>query len=112
MKNSGICKNNIFQYSKLPGKKDKELFENIFSSDNILIERIISSGWNKIDDKWYDQEKDEWVILLKGFATIEFEKNKITELVEGDYLFIPTHCKHKVTKSSSKPPCIWLTVHF
>ena len=112
MKHSGICKRNIYETDKLPDIKEKELFEEIFESERFLLERIISNGWNRIDDQWYDQKNDEWVLLMKGNATIEFENKPITELNEGDYLFIPAHCRHKVIHTSSKPPCIWLAIHF
>jgi cupin 2 domain-containing protein len=110
--NPGICKNNILKLNKLPGKIDVELFEELFKSKNSHIERIISVGWNKVEDNRYDQETEEWVLLIKGSASIEFENNYFIEMIEGDYIFIPSHCKHKVIKTSSNPPCIWLAVHF
>jgi cupin 2 domain-containing protein len=108
--NPGICKNNILKLNKLPGKKQVELFDELFKSKNFLIERIISVGWNKVEDNWYDQETEEWVLLIKGSASIEFENNCFIEMIEGDYIFIPSHCKHKVIKTSSNPPCIWLAI--
>lgn len=111
MKSSRICKKNIFQIESLPDKNEVELFDDLLSSEGLLIERIISNGWNRIEDKWYDQENDEWVLLIKGNASIGFENDQIMELTEGDYLYIPSHCKHKVIKTSNEPPAIWLAVH-
>lgn len=101
--------NNIFNLpSSLP---DKELFESIVSNDNILIERIISTGQTTPPGEWYDQSKDEWVILLQGEATLSYEDGSQIKLTPGDYLFIPAHFLHRVEYTSTSPPCIWLAVH-
>ena len=100
---------NIFNLpSSLP---NKELFESIVSNDNILIERIISTGQTTPLGKWYDQDKDEWVILLQGEAILSYEDGSQIKLSSGDYLFIPAHQKHRVEYTSIEPPCIWLAVH-
>ncbi|MEM6612768.1 MAG: cupin domain-containing protein [Cyanobacteria bacterium P01_C01_bin.72] len=100
---------NIFALpSSLP---NKELFESIVSTENILIERIISTGQSSPPGEWYEQDKDEWVILLQGGAILSYEDNSIIKLTAGDYIFIPAHQKHRVEYTSSQPPCIWLAVH-
>ena len=100
---------NIFNLpSSLP---NKELFESIVSNENILIERIISTGQTTPPGEWYDQDKDEWVILLQGEAILAYEDGKQIKLTAGDYLFIPAHQKHRVEYTSIEPPCIWLAVH-
>ncbi len=100
---------NIFDLpSSLP---NKELFESIVSTDNILIERIISTGQVTPPGDWYDQDKDEWVILLQGEAVLVYADDSQIKLAPGDYLFIPAHQKHRVEYTSSNPPCIWLAVH-
>ncbi len=102
--------NNIFNTpEKLP---KEEVFETLISNKNILIERIISSGQSTPVDQWYDQEKDEWVILLQGEATLRYENDTRIFLKTGDYLLIPAHQKHRVEYTSNNPPCIWLAVHF
>ena len=99
---------NIFDLpSSLP---NKELFESIVSTDNILIERIISTGQVTPPGEWYDQDKDEWVILLQGEASLAYADGSKIKLTAGDYLFIPAHQKHRVEYTSSEPPCIWLAV--
>ena len=100
---------NIFDLpSSLP---NKELFESLVSADNILIERIISTGQTTPPGEWYDQDKDEWVILLQGEAVLAYADGSQIKLTAGDYLFIPAHQKHRVEYTSSEPPCIWLAVH-
>ena len=100
---------NIFNLP--PSLPDKELFESIVKSDNILIERIISTGQTTLPGEWYDQDKDEWVILLQGEAVLSYEDGSQIKLTAGDYLFIPAHQKHRVEYTSISPPCIWLAVH-
>jgi cupin 2 domain-containing protein len=111
MGNKKIVKQNILQINRLPDESEVELFDEILRSENLLIERIISNGWNRVDDEWCDQDRDEWVFLVKGSAVIEFEDGNKIELFGGDHLQIPAHSRHKVVKTSSEPPCIWLAVH-
>ena len=100
---------NIFNLP--PSLPNQELFESIVANDNILIERIISTGQTTPSGEWYDQDKDEWVILLQGEAVLAYEDDSRAKLTAGDYLFIPAHQKHRVEYTSSEPPCIWLAVH-
>lgn len=100
---------NIFDL--VPSEK-KEVFEEVFSSEGIRFERIISSGQTSPEEGWYDQPENEWVILLQGTAKIKFDNNEIKKLKKGDYLFIAKHCKHKVVYTSAMPKCIWLAVFF
>ena len=88
-----------------------EIFEAIASSSDVLIERIISKGQTTPIGQWYDQDHDEWVILLQGEAEITYIDGSRIKLKSGDYLMIPAHQQHRVDYTSSEPPCIWLAVH-
>ncbi len=101
--------NNIFNLPAI--LPPTELFE-VISSGDATIERIISTGQTTPEGEWYDQEKDEWVILLQGEAKILFESNSLEiRLQKGDYLLIKAHERHRVTFTTNSPPCIWLAVH-
>ena len=77
---------NIFDLpSSLP---NEELFESLVSTDNILIERIISTGQVTPPGEWYDQDKDEWVILLQGEAALSYDDGSIIYLKYVFYVFI------------------------
>lgn len=107
MKN--ISPANIFNHvNAVPD--DQELFETLASGD-VVIERIVSRGQITPETEWYNQEKDEWVILLSGEARILFENSGEISLKPGDYLLIPAHQRHKVTYTSKSPECIWLALH-
>ena len=101
---------NIYKISKNLSY-DAEVFENILCRNNIVIEKIISSGQKTPDKKWLQQDKDEWVILLQGSSELSFENGRSVTLKSGDYIFIPSNLKHRVERTSSEPVCIWLAVH-
>jgi cupin 2 domain-containing protein len=101
---------NIYSVSgKYPD--EQEVFESILSNDNIVIERILSSGQRTPEGQWLQQDKDEWVLLLQGSSDLSFENGERLTLNKGDYFFIPSNLKHRVEKTSSEPFCIWLAVH-
>lgn len=98
---------NIF--SNIAEAGEEEQFNLLLKSPNCRIDRIVSSGHSSPKGFWYDQENDEFVLLLQGEATLEFEDRLLT-LKAGDYLHIPKNCKHRLESSSIDPVCIWLCV--
>lgn len=100
---------NIFE--NLPANNGKEVFQDILKNDSVRIERIVSFGPESNDGKWYNQNEDEWVILLKGAAKIIFENNELN-LNAGDYLFIEKNKKHKVEISEKNSETIWLAFFY
>ena len=102
--------NNIF--AQIPEQLPEELFDCIIKQDNIVIERIVSNGHISPVGQWYDQAKDEWVILLQGKATLLFEKdNNLISLTPGDYLLIPAHTRHRVEWTQPDFNTVWLAIH-
>jgi len=100
---------NIFK--NIPKEISEEIFEEIFSNDIIRIERIISKGQSSPTDFWYEQQENEFVILLKGKATISINENKI-QLNSGDYINIPAKVKHRVEWTDPNNETIWLAVFY
>ncbi|MBN2175515.1 MAG: cupin domain-containing protein [Bacteroidales bacterium] len=101
--------NNI--YKPPIGIDKEEVFENLHLSKKIKIERIFTQKPYETPGEWFDQPQDEWVLLLKGKAKLEFKNDKIIEMNEGDYIFIPAHKIHRVYNSSKEPKCVWLAIH-
>jgi len=98
---------NIFAgASVVAGQED---FLTLFESKSIKIERIVSHAHSSPPGFWYDQSEMEWVMLVRGHATLEFADGELVELKEGDYLAIPPHVKHRVRETA--PETIWLAVH-
>jgi cupin 2 domain-containing protein len=103
-------KGNIFLVPK-EDEKISEIFETIAKSDDICIERIITTKNFIPPGDWYDQDEAEWVILIQGEAKLKFESGEIVSLLKGDFIIIPAHKKHRVEMASNDPGCIWLAVH-
>ena len=101
---------NIFK--DISGDNNNEVFETILQNDNVKLERIISKGHTTPEGKWYDQDFDEWVILLSGKAVLSFEgKTENITLNPGDYMLIEAHKKHRVEYTSFEEETIWLALH-
>jgi len=91
----------------------EEALSEIFAQPGLKIERIISLGQACPPEFWYDQAWNEWVIVLKGSATLQFEDEAATRaLREGDYVFIPAGKRHRVEWTDPQRPTVWLAVHF
>jgi cupin 2 domain-containing protein len=89
---------------------EEEVVEVLSRRDGVRIERIVSTGQHSPAGFWYDQTEEEWVFLLQGQATMQWEDGSLTELSAGDWLLIPARKKHRVDQTSVDPPCIWLAV--
>lgn len=96
-------------FSNLPDSLPDELVETLASTDTVRIERIVSQGHTSPPDYWYDQNEDEWVLVVQGRAVLTFETHKI-ELAAGDHVFIPAHARHRVEWTTPDEPTIWLAV--
>ena len=80
---------------------------------NLRIERIVSTGQAISEGQWYDQDTDEWVLLVEGAAGLRIDgESEDRRLNDGDWIFLPAHCRHRVTWTRAAPPTIWLAVHF
>jgi cupin 2 domain-containing protein len=90
---------------------DPESFEELIKTKDLLMERIVTGKKFKAPGPWYDQNRDEWVLMVKGNAELEFENKEIIFLKEGDYIFIPAHKRHRVRSVKQDQGCIWLAVH-
>jgi cupin 2 domain-containing protein len=99
-------------YRQIPDDLSNEVFETLVEGNNIKIERIISSGHSSPYNDWYDQEENEWVLVLKGSASIAFEDAVEINLEEGDYINIAAHKRHKVTSTDPSVETIWLAVFY
>ena len=72
-------------------------------------EHIVSNRAASRPGFWYDQDNSEWVALVRGHATLEFDDGRL-ELEPGDSLVIPAHVKHRVAETSAD--AVWLALHF
>ncbi len=102
-------KYNIFE--EIIIDKNEEKFFEIFRNETIKVEKIVSNGQKSPDNFWYEQEENEFILLLEGFAILEFE-DRIVELKKGDCLNIKAMEKHRVKFTSLDEPTIWFAVFY
>lgn len=98
---------NIFQ--DIPDTLPEELFETLAGSGQTRIKRILSRGHST---GWYDQDQNEFVLLLQGAARLEFKNTPSVEMQPGDWLEIPAHVKHRVAWTTGDAETVWLAVHY
>jgi len=102
---------NIF--SDIQKQAPDEVLETILQTGQFKIERIISHGHTTTEGEWYDQDRNEWVLVLKGNAGLLFEgDDKTINLRTGDYINIPAHQKHRVEWTDPEEETVWLTIHY
>lgn len=101
---------NIFE--DIPNVLAHEQFTNLCRGENVRIERIVSHGHTSPEQGWYDQDADEWVIVLSGHARLEFETGETQELNPGDYINIAAHVRHRVSYTSPDDITVWLAVFY
>jgi cupin 2 domain-containing protein len=95
----------------LPDATGAEVFTTLLERPGVRIERIVSQGQITPDDQPYDQDHDEWVLLLAGSARLWLEGSGEQSLEPGDTAFIPAHVRHRVIWTQAEPPTVWLAVH-
>ena len=104
-------KQNLF--SNIPESFPREILETLLENNRFKLELILSSGQSTPNGKWFDQEKDEWIVLLKGKAGLRFEnESEVIELTPGDHLMIPAHKKHRLEWTDRTQKTVWLALHF
>lgn len=102
---------NIF--GDLPPALPGEVFDTIVESNTVRLERIVSNGQATPEGEWFDQERDEWILILTGSAGLLFEgAQEPQRFVAGDYTLIPAGCRHRVAWTDPGMSTVWLAVHF
>ena len=81
----------------------------LFESANVRVERIVSHLHRSPAGFWYDQPEDEWVMVLRGQATLEFAGGEAVAMRAGDHVTIASHVRHRVSETDAET--IWLAVH-
>ncbi len=107
----GNAPDNLF--APVPERLADEQVVALVARPAVRIERIVSTGQASPPDFWYDQDWDEWVVLLAGEAAVAFAGEPAPRrLAPGSHLHIPAHVRHRVAWTSATPPAVWLAVHW
>jgi quercetin dioxygenase-like cupin family protein len=89
-----------------PVPEQGERFDAVHDGGGVVIEHIVSSA--SVEPTGYDQDHDEWVVVLAGSATLTIEGEAVT-VAAGDWLFLPAGTRHTVTGTEAGTQ--WLAVH-
>jgi cupin 2 domain-containing protein len=100
-------------FATIPSDLPAERMDVLVERGGFRLERIVSLGHVTPPGEWYDQDRDEWVVLLSGAARLAFEGEvEERELGPGDWLRIPAHARHRVEWTDPRAPSVWLALHF
>jgi cupin 2 domain-containing protein len=99
-------------FANLPVETKDEVFTELLSRPGARIERIVSNGQSTPVDTPFNQDHDEWVLLLRGSASLWVEGDGEHDLHPGDHILIPARRTHRVTRTAKDEPTVWLAVHF
>ena len=99
-------------FGGLPAQTENEEFTELLSRTGARIERIVSTGQSTPVHAPYDQDHDEWVLLLGGAAGLWIDGEGERDLRPGDHVLLPARRRHRVTWTAKHEPTIWLAVHF
>jgi len=98
-------------FSNFPASLPEELSETLIQAKHVRIERIVSHGHASPADFRYDQEENEFVLLVQGAARLQFE-DEVVEMKPGDWINIPAHRRHRVEWTTHDAKTGWLAVFY
>lgn len=112
IRRSGVAMAGLMNlFAEVPTDVPDEIIQTLLSAPGVRIERIVSLGHSSPAGSWYDQETQEWVLLLAGAARVLLEGQGPIDLGPGAFLNIPAHRRHRVEWTDPTGPTIWLAIH-
>jgi len=108
---AGIAVKNLFD--GIPDFLADEKIDGLLETSAGRVERIISRGQASPPGFWYDQDEQEWLLLLRGSAGLRFSGQDDTVILHpGDSLLIPAHVRHRVEWTDPTQDTVWLALFF
>jgi cupin 2 domain-containing protein len=96
----------------VPASLPRELVDVLLETGSARLERIVSTGHATPPDEWYDQDADEWVLVVSGRAGLRVDgEDGVLTLAPGDWVLLPAHRRHRVEWTDASVPTIWLALH-
>lgn len=86
-----------------------ETFTTLLETKTLKLEQIVSRTDQSHEKGWYDQDQDEWVMLLQGSARLELGK-RIVDLEAGDSLLIKSGVRHRLLSVDRECETVWLAL--
>jgi len=99
--------------ASIPATLPNELVDDLFSGQSFRVERIVSRGHASPDDFWYDQDENEWVMVVQGEARLQLEgQAEPVYLAAGMYINILAHVRHRVSWTHPDMDTVWLAIFY
>ncbi len=90
------------------GQEEKYLLK---ESADWRLELIVSCNFSNEEGFWYDQREHEWILLLRGNASLKLKNpDVLINLSVGDNLYLTPHRMHRVERTDPEPGTVWLTL--
>ena len=89
-----------------------ELFQTLFRSKILKIERIVSRGHATPKGKWLKGRRNEWVMLESGAAKLKFQGGRLVGMKAGSSVFVRAGRAHRVEWTQPGAKTVWLAVHY
>lgn len=100
-------------FDAIPAELPQELLETLVATEQVKIERIVSRGHASPEGFWYDQDENEFVVVLRGSAGLRVEGEDAPFVLKpGDYVVFPARCRHRVEWTDPCGATVWLAVHY
>ncbi|HZZ26939.1 MAG TPA: phosphoribosylaminoimidazole carboxylase [Pirellulales bacterium] len=97
----------------IPASLPEELVQTLLRAPAVQIVRVVSQGHASPDGFWYDQDENEFVVLISGAARLMFEDQaEPLEMVAGSCVNIPAHRRHRIDWTDPAQPTVWLGVFY
>jgi cupin 2 domain-containing protein len=98
-------------FDDVPRELPAERVDVLLDTPMLRLERIVSMGHTTPPGEWYDQDGNEWVVILRGRARVRIEGEADDRaLGVGDHLLLRAHVRHRVEWTDT--PTVWLALHY
>ncbi len=75
------------------------------------LEAVFSCGAFSPDGFWYDHSEHEWILLLRGSASLRMQNpSTLIHLNVGDQFCFSPHQLHRVESTDPSPGTVWLAL--
>lgn len=89
----------------------QERCETLIEGPQWRLERIHSCEASSPEGFWYDQPEQEWVMVLRGSARLQFaDEASARDLCAGDSVWIAAHRRHRLLATDPAPGTVWLAL--
>jgi cupin 2 domain-containing protein len=100
-------------FADVPAATPAERVDVLVDQTRLRLERIVSTGHATPPGEWYDQDRAEWVVVLRGSAGLLFAgEGEARVMRAGDHVVIPAHRRHRVEWTDAHEPTVWLALHY